>query len=40
MGPSPASGYLKPVDFIPLPDFIGGLSGAQIREIEAKSNTH
>ncbi len=30
-----AANYLKPVGFIPLPDFIRGLSEAQIRQIKA-----
>jgi phosphate transport system substrate-binding protein len=34
-----AEGYLKPVGFIPLPDFIRGLSEAQIRQIKARSST-
>jgi phosphate transport system substrate-binding protein len=34
-----AANYLKPVGFIPLPDFIRGLSEAQIREIKVKSST-
>jgi hypothetical protein len=34
-----AENYLKPVGFIPLPDFIRGLSEAQIRQIKAKSST-
>jgi len=34
-----AENYLKPVGFIPLPDFIRGLSDAQIRQIKAKSST-
>ena len=34
-----AATYLKPVGFIPLPDFIRGLSEAQIRQIKAKSRT-